>query len=65
MRTSLLALTLLALLSETALARRPDVGAPAPDFKLESSAGKAIALGDYRGKRTVVLAFFPKAFTGG
>ena len=40
------------------------VGDTAPDFKLSSSTGKPISLSDYRGK-TVVVAFFPAAFTGG
>jgi peroxiredoxin len=40
------------------------VGDPAPDFALEGSDGKVHRLADYRGK-TVVLAWFPKAFTGG
>ncbi len=41
------------------------VGDTAPDFKLPSTAGKPITLGEFRGKKTVVLAFFPAAFTGG
>ena len=40
------------------------VGDLAPDFDLMGSDGKFHALKDYRG-RTVVLAWFPKAFTGG
>lgn len=40
------------------------VGDPAPDFTLPGSDGKTHKLSDYRGK-TVVLAWFPKAFTGG
>jgi len=40
------------------------VGDTAPDFELNSSFNKKIKLSDYRGK-TVVLAFFPAAFTGG
>ncbi len=41
------------------------VGDSAPDFTLPSSTGKPITLADFRGKKTVVLAFFPAAFTGG
>jgi peroxiredoxin len=41
------------------------VGDMAPDFKLPSTTGKPVTLGEFRGKRTVVLAFFPAAFTGG
>jgi thioredoxin-dependent peroxiredoxin len=40
------------------------VGDPAPEFSLPGSDGKTHKLSDYRGK-TVVLAWFPKAFTGG
>ena len=40
------------------------VGDPAPAFSLRGSDGKVHALGDYKGK-VVVLAWFPKAFTGG
>ena len=39
-------------------------GDMAPDFALPGSDGKTHKLSDYRG-RTVVLAWFPKAFTGG
>ena len=41
------------------------VGDQAPDFTLNSTAGKPVSLSDYRGKKNVVLAFFPAAFTGG
>ena len=40
------------------------VGDAAPPFSLPGSDGKTHRLSDYRGK-TVVLAWFPKAFTGG
>lgn len=45
-------------------AARPEPGQTAPDFTLESSTGKQISLKDLRGQ-SVVLAFFPKAFTSG
>ena len=41
------------------------VGDTAPDFELASTAGKKVKLSDYRGKKNVVVAFFPAAFTGG
>jgi len=41
------------------------VGDKAPDFTLPSTDGKDVHLADYIGKSTVVLAFFPAAFTGG
>ena len=40
------------------------VGDAAPDFSLIGSDGKVHKLSDYKGK-TVVLAWFPKAFTAG
>ena len=40
------------------------VGDPAPAFSLQGSDGKVHRLSDYKGK-TVVLAWFPMAFTGG
>jgi thioredoxin-dependent peroxiredoxin len=40
------------------------VGDAAPAFSLPGSDGKTHSLADYKGK-TVVLAWFPKAFTGG
>lgn len=41
------------------------VGDAAPDFALPGSDGKTYSLADFKGKRAVVLAWFPKAFTGG
>jgi hypothetical protein len=41
------------------------VGDEAPDFTLPSTAGQQVKLSDFRGKKNVVLAFFPAAFTGG
>ena len=41
------------------------VGDQAPDFTLKGSDGRTYSLADYRGKRAVVVAWFPKAFTQG
>jgi peroxiredoxin len=41
------------------------VGDAAPDFTLPSTAGGKVSLSDFRGKKAVVLAFYPAAFTGG
>ena len=41
------------------------VGDKAPDFTLPSTDGGTVDIADYLGKSTVVLAFFPAAFTGG
>ncbi len=40
-------------------------GDPAPAFTLPGSDGRTYSLSDFKGKKTVVLAWFPKAFTGG
>jgi peroxiredoxin len=41
------------------------VGDEAPDFELKDNNNKTVKLSDFRGKKNVVLAFFPAAFTGG
>ncbi len=41
------------------------VGDKAPAFSLQGSDGKTYSLDDFKGKQAVVLAWFPKAFTGG
>ena len=41
------------------------VGDTPPDFTLPSTDGGKVHLADFVGKSTVVLAFFPAAFTGG
>jgi peroxiredoxin len=40
-------------------------GDEAPDFELPGSDGRTYRLADFRGREAVVLAWFPKAFTGG
>jgi thioredoxin-dependent peroxiredoxin len=40
-------------------------GDVAPPFTMKGSDGKDHTLADQAGKRAVVLAWFPKAFTGG
>ena len=41
------------------------VGDVAPDFALPGSDDKTYKLSDFKGKQAVVIAWFPKAFTGG
>jgi len=41
------------------------VGDVAPDFTMVGSDGKTYKLSDFKGKKAVVLAWFPKAFTSG
>ena len=40
-------------------------GDQAPDFSLPASDGQTYSLAQFIGVRPVVIAFFPKAFTGG
>ena len=48
---------------EDDMAPVPKVGQLAPDFLLKSHAGQTVCLSDYRGKKNVVIAFFPLAWT--
>jgi peroxiredoxin Q/BCP len=41
------------------------VGDPAPNFELKASDGKTYKLSDFKGKKPVVIAWFPRAFTPG
>lgn len=41
------------------------VGDMAPDFTLRDTKGKEVSLHDFRGKKSVALAFYIFAFTGG
>ena len=59
-----LALAAAASAQDPAPAGELKAGDQAPPFELPGSDGKIHKLSDYRG-RTVVLAWFPKAFTGG
>ena len=69
---------LVLMLSLTAFAQQPaqqaappaikthlKVGDAAPDFTLPGTDGKTYKLSDFKGKKTVVLAIFVLAFTGG
>ena len=51
--------------SAGAQSRPLQVGDPAPKFTLQASDGKTYTLADFKGKKAVVLAWFPKAFTTG
>ena len=41
-----------------------DVGAEAPDFTLKDQNNQEIRLGDFRGRKAVLLVFYPFTFTG-
>jgi len=42
----------------------PQAGDVAPEFTAASTSGSDVSLSSFRGKRNVLLAFFPLAFTG-
>src|SRR6266513_5498958 len=52
------------MLTATQLQNSPQVGDIAPDFTAASTSGSDVSLGSLRGKKNVLLAFFPLAFTG-
>lgn len=64
-------LLLLPLAAAALLAQAPaqhthlKVGDPAPDFTLRDQNNKEVKLSDFKGKKNVILAFFPAAFTSG
>lgn len=60
-----LMLAFLAAAAAAGSAKPPDVGDMAPAFSLAGSDGKTYKLSDFKGKEVVVIAWFPKAFTGG
>jgi peroxiredoxin Q/BCP len=43
----------------------PVIGKPAPDFSLPSIGGEPVSLRQFKGKKTVVLYFYPKDETPG
>jgi len=51
-------------MTSTQLQYSPQIGDTAPDFTAASTSGKDVILSSFRGKRNVLLAFFPLAFTG-
>jgi hypothetical protein len=40
-----------------------EVGDKAPDFVMHSTVGETVRLSEYQGQKTVVMFFFPAAFT--
>jgi hypothetical protein len=66
--TAPLMLGLLAVLGVLSAARvsaaNVEVGQPAPDFRLPDETGQIRSLADFKGK-ILILAFYPKDFTGG
>jgi thioredoxin-dependent peroxiredoxin len=65
--SSMMALIALLALGSGAPSRAADlaVGDKAPDFSLAASDGNTYKLSQFKGKKAVVIAWFPKAFTSG
>jgi len=61
---ALLVLSLMTM-SPSEATTRPGPGADAPAFTSPATTGANVSLADFKGKSTLVLAFFPMAFTGG
>ena len=61
----LAAMVIMGLFSMVQSAAALEVGDKMPDFSLPASDGKTYTLSQFHGKQPVVIAFFPKAFTGG
>jgi hypothetical protein len=57
------ALTFASIVTGPGTAVAVEVGQPAPDFKLPSSMGSDVALGDFRGKRWVLIEFYGADFS--
>jgi len=55
----------LSMFSSATLADQPKVGDTAPAFEMQGSDGKTYSTKDFVGKQAVIIAWFPKAFTGG
>ena len=51
-------------MTSTQLQYSPQVGDMAPEFAAASTSGSSVSLSSLRGKKNVLLAFFPLAFTG-
>ncbi len=55
----------LAFAAPTRAADALKAGDTAPEFSMKGSDGKTYTLSDFKGKKAVVVAWYPKAFTGG
>ena len=50
-------------MTDIELQEMPHAGDAAPDFTAPATSGEMVTLSSFRGKRNVLLAFFPLAFT--
>ena len=61
----LFALVTLFLTGHQIMAEDLKVGSAAPEFSLQGTDGKTYKLSQFKGKQFVVVAWYPKALTGG
>ena len=66
-KLGIVSLVLLVYFSTSAAEDPPKIetGKPAPDFTLKDQDGKESKLSAFKGKKNVLIAFYPKDFTGG
>lgn len=66
-RTKTLITVLAVGLLGTVVSARADLapGDDIPEFSMKGSDGKTYSLDDFKGKQAFVIAWYPKAFTGG
>ena len=57
------ALVIVSIIAASGAALAVDVGQAAPDFKLPGTMGGDVALGDFRGKKWVLLEFYGADFS--
>jgi len=65
MKRIISALVAVAVATVVGMAEPLKVGDDAPNFELKGSDGKTYKLSDFKGKKPIVIAWYPKAFTGG
>ena len=57
-RIAFILLVFVFLINGASAGQSPDVGDSAPDFSLVDETGKEIKLGDFTGKKNVILIFY-------
>ncbi len=65
MKTLLSTCVLGMMFASVCLGDMPKVGDKAPDFEMAGTDGKTYSLDDFVGKQALIVAWYPRAFTGG
>lgn len=65
MRSLLVAIPLCFMAASVIAADMPKVGDAAPEFEMTGTDGKVYKNKDFLGKQAVIIAWYPRAFTGG